>query len=92
MGAWVTKVAAEKIEPMFSIFSAAVRFFQPQFNFFGCNFCHQFPLIAIAEPTNSRYCVFESPAIVMSKFSKMFDEDSILRIQGSCNDCDGVGG
>ncbi len=30
--------------------------------------------------------------IAMSKFPKMFDEDSISQIRGSCDDCDGGGG
>ncbi len=39
----------------------------------------------------TQYCKFEGAAIVMGKFSKMLDEDTILRIQGSY-DCDGERG
>ncbi len=45
--------------------------------------------------TKTKYRELKSPAIVMGKFSKMFDEDSIAQIRGSCDDCDGgvcVGG
>ncbi len=45
VGGWVTKIATEKIELTFSIFFAAI-------------FVIQFPPIAIAGPSNSRYCVF----------------------------------
>ncbi len=41
--------------------------------------------------TKKKYCEFEGLAIVMGKFSKMFDEDSISRIRGSCDDWDGRG-
>ncbi len=75
------------------------RFFQRPadvFDFFGRDFHHTPPptLIIIAGPSNSRYCVFEGPGIVMSKFPKMFEEDSISRIRGSWDDCDrgGEGG
>ncbi len=54
VGGWVTKIAAEKIEPTFSIFSAVI-------------FVILFPLIAIAEPSNSQYCVLGVTKIVAKK-------------------------
>ncbi len=39
--------------------------------------------------TKTLYCKFKGPVIAICKFSKMFNEDSISRIWGSCADCDG---
>ncbi len=58
------------------------------FNFFGHDLHRQISPHAIAGHSNSQYCAFEGPAIAMGKFSKMFDEDSISRIRGSCDDCE----
>ncbi len=41
--------------------------------------------------TKTQYRKFEGPAIVMGKFPKMFDKDSISRIRGSSEDCNGGG-
>ncbi len=72
----MTKIANEKIEPTFLIFSGVI-------------FVTQFPSINSFE--NLKFSKlfdedkFEGPAIVIGKFSKMLYEDTISQIPGSCN-------
>ncbi len=80
VGGWVTNIAAEKSNWHLQFFWP--RFLSPNFHLH----------IAIAGLSNSRYCVFASPAIAMGKFSKIFDKDSISRIWGSCDDSSRGGG
>ncbi len=51
------------------------------FDFFGRDFHYR-------HPSHLNHGTLEFD-IAMSKFPKMFDEDSILRIPGSCDDCGG---
>ncbi len=41
--------------------------------------------------TKMQYRKFDGTATAMSKFSKMFDKNSISQIRGSCDDCDFFG-
>ncbi len=74
---WVMKIAPEKIENISLIFSAVI-------------FVTQFPPLQSQDP---RLCDIASSSNIFEnlKFSKMFDEDAISQIRGSC-DCDGGGG
>ncbi len=60
-----------------------------RFDFFGHNFCYPPTPIAITGPSN-RDITSSSNSFKNLKFSKMFNKDAILQIQGSC-DCDGSG-
>ncbi len=62
-----------------------------RFDFFGRDFRH--PVSPPSQLQDPRICDIASLSNIFEnlKFSKMFDEDAISRIRGSC-DCDGEGG
>ncbi len=73
VGGWLMKIVTKKIEPMFLIFSAVI--FVTHFSINGIEnlkFSKLFDKEAIRK--------FEGPTFAMGKFSKMLDEDTILRI------------
>ncbi len=75
VGGWVTKIATKKIELTFLIF-----------------FSHPVPPPP-SQLQGPRICDIASSFNIFEnlKFTKMFNEDAISRIRGSC-DCDGWGG